>query len=124
MIAAETYLVLGDRGAASIHAQSATSRLEAFGDCGIFERRLAAVNEALATEVARGDAPAGEPEPLTDRELQVLTLLQSEMSLRDIGKELFVSRNTAKSHVASVYRKLGVTGRTAAIERARQLDLI
>jgi LuxR family maltose regulon positive regulatory protein len=51
-------------------------------------------------------------------------MLQSDLTLRDIGSELFVSRNTAKSHVASVYRKLGVTSRTAAVARARQLELI
>lgn len=49
---------------------------------------------------------------------------RSVLSLRDIGSRLYVSRNTTKSHVASVYRKLGVTSRTAAIARGRQLDLI
>jgi LuxR family maltose regulon positive regulatory protein len=85
---------------------------------------FAEVQKALTSEGETVDAPGTEPEPLTDRELQVLTLLQSDLSLRDIGSELFVSRNTAKSHVASVYRKLGVTSRTAAIARASQLDLI
>jgi LuxR family maltose regulon positive regulatory protein len=124
LIAAETYLVLGDYRAASVHAQTAWSRLEAFGDAGIFEERFTEVQKALASEGETVDAPGTELEPLTDRELQILALLQSDLSLRDIGGELFVSRNTTKSHVASVYRKLGVTSRTAAIARARQLDLI
>ena len=57
-------------------------------------------------------------------ELQILAMLPSDLPLRDIGSRLYVSRNTTKSHVANVYRKLGVTSRTAAIARARQLNLI
>ncbi len=124
LIAAETYLLLGDHGAASIHARSATSRLETFGDAGIFEERLAKVQVALRSSSDRVDARQTEPNILTDRELEILSMLQSDLTLRDIGSELFVSRNTAKSHVASVYRKLGVTSRTAAVARARQLELI
>jgi LuxR family maltose regulon positive regulatory protein len=124
LIAAEAYLQLGDHRAASVHARTASSRLEAFGDAGIFEERLNEVQKALASAGKAIDAPGSEPEPLTDRELQILAMLPSDLLLRDIGSRLYVSRNTAKSHVASVYRKLGVTSRTAAIARARQLDLI
>ncbi len=124
LVAAETYLLLDDYRAASIHARSASLRLEAFGDAGIFEEHLAKVQRALTSQGETLDAPGTEPEPLTDRELQILTLLQSDLSLRDIGSELFVSRNTVKSHVTNMYRKLGVTGRTAAIASGRQLDLI
>jgi LuxR family maltose regulon positive regulatory protein len=100
------------------------SRLEAFGDAGIFEERLTEVQRVLASEDDAVDGSEAEPETLTDRELQVLILLPSDLSVREIGRELYVSRNTAKSHVASLYRKLGVTSRTAAIARACQLDLI
>jgi LuxR family maltose regulon positive regulatory protein len=124
LIAAETYLLLGDRHAASVHARTASSRLEAFGDAGIFEDRLIEIQKALASDGEAVDAPGSGPEPLTSRELQILASLQSDLSIRDIGSELYISRNTAKSHVASVYRKLGVTNRTAAIARARQLNLI
>lgn len=124
LIAAETYLLLGDHRAASVHARTASSRLDAFGDAGIFEERLVEVQKALAPDGASVDAPESELEPLTDRELQIIAMLQSDLSLREIGSELYISRNTAKSHVANVYRKLGVTSRTAAIARARQLDLV
>jgi LuxR family maltose regulon positive regulatory protein len=124
LIAAETYALLGDYRSAKAHARSASSRLEAFGDAGIFEERFAEVQRVLTSRGETLDAPGTEPESLTDRELQTLTLLQSDLSLREIGSELFVSRNTAKSHVASIYRKLDVTSRTAAIARGRQLDLI
>jgi LuxR family maltose regulon positive regulatory protein len=124
LLAAETYLVIGDYRAANVHARTACSRLERFGDGGIFERRLEETMRTLESANETASTFPVEPEPLTDRELQILTLLESELSLRDIGGKLFVSRNTAKTHVASVYRKLGVTTRTAAIARARQLDLI
>jgi LuxR family maltose regulon positive regulatory protein len=124
LIAAETYLLLGNHRAASVHARTASSRLGAFGDAGIFEDRLIEVQKALASDGEGADAPGSEPELLSDRELQILAMLPSDLSLRDIGSRLYVSRNTAKSHVSSVYRKLGVTSRTAAIARARQLDLI
>ncbi|MEA3275008.1 MAG: LuxR C-terminal-related transcriptional regulator [Pseudomonadota bacterium] len=124
LIAAETYLAIGDRSAAKIHALSALAHLEAFGDGGIFEERLGAIHGMLADSAETLEVPTDQPEQLTDRELQVLTLLQTDLSLRDISHQLFVSRNTAKTHVANLYRKLGATNRTAAIERARQLDLI
>jgi LuxR family maltose regulon positive regulatory protein len=63
-------------------------------------------------------------EPLTDRELEVLRLLRSELSLREIANELFISHNTIKSYTQSIYRKLGVTSRAAALETARDIDLL
>lgn len=124
LVAAETYLLLGDYGSARIHARAASSRLEAFGDAGIFEERLAEVQRVVVSKGDAADRSEAEPNTLTDRELQVLVLLQSDLSVREIGRALYVSRNTAKSHVANLYRKLGVTTRTAAIARGRQLDLI
>ena len=123
LIAAETELAIGNHNAAAVHAEAASRRLEAFGDGGIFEERLKTVLGALAAVGEVLDASSDEPE-LTDRELEILTLLETDLSLRDIGHELFVSRNTAKTHVANLYRKLDVSDRSSAIARARQLDLI
>ena len=61
-------------------------------------------------------------EPLTDRELEVLRLLRSDLSLREIANELYISHNTIKSYTRSIYRKLGVTSRFAALETASDLD--
>jgi len=124
LIAAEAYLLIGDYGNARTHGQSAASRLEAFGDAGIFEDRLAQLELKLEAKPRSADTRVTDAEALTDREIQILTLLQTDLSLRGIGTELFISRNTVKSHVTSLYRKLGVTSRTAAIERAGQLDLL
>ena len=63
-------------------------------------------------------------EPLSDRELEVLRLLRSELSLREIAHELYISHNTIKSFTRSIYRKLGVTSRSAALETASDIDLL
>jgi LuxR family maltose regulon positive regulatory protein len=63
-------------------------------------------------------------DPLSDRELSVLRLLPSRLSNREIGDELFVSLNTVKSHLKTVYRKLDVESRDAAVRRARQLGIL
>ena len=63
-------------------------------------------------------------EVLSERELQVLRLLNSELSGPQIARELFVSANTVKSHTKSVYRKLGVTRRRQAVLRGRALRLL
>jgi LuxR family maltose regulon positive regulatory protein len=62
-------------------------------------------------------------EPLTDRERDVLRLLRSELSLREIATELYISHNTVKGYTKSLYRKLGVTSRAGAVEVAATLDL-
>ena len=61
---------------------------------------------------------------LTEAELRLLPYLATHLSFREIGDRLFVSRHTVKSHAMAVYRKLNVSSRSAAVERARQLGLI
>ncbi|HEU4571049.1 MAG TPA: LuxR C-terminal-related transcriptional regulator [Candidatus Limnocylindrales bacterium] len=63
-------------------------------------------------------------EPLTDRELEILGLLASGMSNREIADEFVVSGNTVKSHLEHLYGKLGVSSRLRAIARARALGLL
>jgi LuxR family maltose regulon positive regulatory protein len=86
-------------------------------------RRMAAelVSAALAPELADSGAPA---EPLTERELTVLRYLQGMMSTAEIAAVLFVSINTVKTHIKSIYRKLGTGRRREAVERAHQLHLL
>jgi LuxR family maltose regulon positive regulatory protein len=63
-------------------------------------------------------------EDLTDRELDVLRLLGSELSQREIGEALYVSLNTVKSHTRGIFRKLDASSRDEAVERAHDLGLI
>jgi LuxR family maltose regulon positive regulatory protein len=62
-------------------------------------------------------------EPLTDREGDVLCLLRSELTLREIADELYISHNTVKGYTKAIYRKLGVSSREAAIEPARETNV-
>jgi LuxR family maltose regulon positive regulatory protein len=71
-------------------------------------------------------ASAGPPptDPLTAAELRVLRHLTSHLTFREIGALLYVSPHTIKSQAHAIYRKLGATSRSAAVERARALGLL
>jgi len=61
---------------------------------------------------------------VSDREFEVLTLLAEGRSNKEIAKQLEVSPNTVKTHVASLFDKLEAKRRTEAISRARELGMI
>lgn len=63
------------------------------------------------------------PEPISPRELEVLRLLMEGYTNRQISEKLYVSAETVKSHVASIFRKLGVNSRTQAALQAREMNL-
>ena len=63
-------------------------------------------------------------ESLSERELEVLTLLASGRPNREVARDLFVSVGTVKTHTNNIYRKLGVRNRAEALTRARSLKLI
>jgi LuxR family transcriptional regulator, maltose regulon positive regulatory protein len=62
--------------------------------------------------------------PLTERELQVLRLLDGELTGPQIARELYVSHNTLRTHTKHIFTKLGVTTRRAAVRRARERGLL
>jgi LuxR family maltose regulon positive regulatory protein len=63
-------------------------------------------------------------EPLSQRELEVLRLLNTELSGPEIARELVVALSTVRTHTKRIYGKLNVTNRRAAVKRAAELDLI
>ena len=63
-------------------------------------------------------------EPLSERELEVLKLLRSELSGPEIAQQLIVSLHTLRSHTNNIFKKLGVNNRRAAVRRAEELDLL
>ncbi|HEX3309742.1 MAG TPA: LuxR C-terminal-related transcriptional regulator, partial [Streptosporangiaceae bacterium] len=84
------------------------------------------VRRLLAAANKTGDsmpASQGLTEPLSERELDVLRLLGTDLSGPDIARELIVSLNTVRTHTKNIYAKLGVNNRRAAVRRARELDL-
>jgi LuxR family maltose regulon positive regulatory protein len=84
-------------------------------------RRLLAATVAPAAQT-QADQPL--IEPLSERELEVLHLLASELGGPDIARELSVSLPTVRTHTSNVYAKLGVTSRRAAVRRATELGLL
>ncbi|MGB8381104.1 MAG: LuxR C-terminal-related transcriptional regulator, partial [Dermatophilaceae bacterium] len=72
---------------------------------------------------ARRTAP-GMVDSLTERELAVLAYLPRRIKHRDIAAELYITMNTLKTHLASIYRKLGVSDRDEAATRAAELGLL
>jgi LuxR family maltose regulon positive regulatory protein len=84
---------------------------------------LAAAPPAGAPDPGQRRA-APSAEPLSDRELQVLRLLDSELTGPQIARELFVSHNTVRTHTKHIFTKLDVTNRRAAVLRARERGLL
>jgi LuxR family maltose regulon positive regulatory protein len=81
-------------------------------------------NQMLADLSPQAGRPgAALAEPLTDRELMVLEHLPTMSSNAEIAEEMYVSVNTVKAHLKSLYRKLEVSSRRAAVHRARELNL-
>jgi LuxR family maltose regulon positive regulatory protein len=79
------------------------------------------LRRAMPSDLGRGPVPTGLVEDLTGRERDVLHLLPSRLTLREIASELFISQNTLKFHLRVIYRKLGVNSRAEAVECARRL---
>ena len=71
-----------------------------------------------------GPGPVAGGEPLTRRELDVLRLLDSELTGPEIAAHLFVSLNTLRTHTKHIFTKLDVTTRRGAVRRAVDLGLI
>jgi LuxR family maltose regulon positive regulatory protein len=63
-------------------------------------------------------------EPLSERELEVLRLLRTDLNGPEIARELMVSLSTLRTHTQNIFAKLGVNNRRAAVRRAEELDLL
>jgi ATP/maltotriose-dependent transcriptional regulator MalT len=86
---------------------------------------LEASSPASTTADGSSDAtPESLVEPLSERELEVLTLLASGRSNKEIARDLFVAVGTVKTHTNNIYRKLGARNRAEALARARSLKLL
>ena len=86
-----------------------------------FTKRLAAV---ITGERFPSPNPKPFLEPLTEREMAVLAYLPTMLKSAEIAADLFVSVNTVKTHQRAIYRKLGVSNRRGAVDRARALNML
>lgn len=114
-------LLSGDQVGASTLLQEAERHLDPAGGPVWAKERLAELRVALGR--AQQSLPYG-PSALTTAELRVLQFLPTNLSLGAIAERLYVSRNTVKAHSISIYRKLGVSSRAAAVERAADAGLL
>jgi DNA-binding CsgD family transcriptional regulator len=96
------------------------------GDRPVLEGQENPPGDSGTDEAPAGVGPPIESleEPLSGRELEVLALLASGKTNREVAGELYVAEGTVKAHVASIYRKLGVRNRAAMLNRARALGLL
>src|SRR5689334_1753765 len=136
---------LGDAGAAEHALERALDLAEPDGVLlpfllhpapGLLERqaRHRTAHASLVAEirsVLAGRMPAPSPvttqpplEPLSNSEIRVLRYLPTNLSVPEIASELYVSRNTVKTHIQRLYAKLGTHRRGEAVERARALGLL
>jgi LuxR family maltose regulon positive regulatory protein len=97
------------------HLDEAGRILKSCADPGILTAIAGEVEPMCRPGTPPDIGPRSTPEPLTGRERNVLRLLSTELTLREIAAELFVSYNTVKSQTRSVYRKLGVSTRAEAV---------
>jgi LuxR family maltose regulon positive regulatory protein len=134
----------GDGAAASLPLERALALAEPEGYVRTFVDEGAPMAALLQAWVKRGVAPsyarallaafrpggARTPsdraliEPLSERELDVLRLLGTDLDGPEIARQLVVSLHTVRSHTKSIYAKLGVNNRRAAVSRAEELDLL
>ena len=96
--------------------------MDEFEDPG---QRLLALLDQTKRKLRLAPRRRGEPgQELSDQELKLLRLLARDLHRHEIADSLHLSVNTVKSHLRSIYRKLGATSREEAVQRARQLSLI
>ena len=111
---ADVSLDLGDGPGAVEFKQVAAEALQGYPDAGTLPSRL----EHLKTRIR-----LGRDFELTPAELRLIHFLPTHLTLQEIAERLYLSRPTVKTHVASIYGKLGVQSRSEAVEIIEQLRL-
>lgn len=113
-------LGLGDLRGAQLYLAEATDIVRQRPGLGVLTEEL----DDLGREVRDRAATGPLPRPLTPAERRLLPLLPTYLSFAEIAERLFVSPHTVKTQAISLYRKLGVSSRGAAVEEARRLGLL
>jgi LuxR family transcriptional regulator, maltose regulon positive regulatory protein len=117
---ARAYLALTDAAGARAMLRELDSLFTLRPDLGVFRSQAEEIKdqlESITTTFVGGSS-------LTAAELRLLPMLATQYSFREIAEHLFVSRHTVKTQAISIYRKLRVTSRTAAVEAAREAGIL
>jgi LuxR family transcriptional regulator, maltose regulon positive regulatory protein len=124
VVRATTLERLGDQETAAASRSEASALLRGCADADIAQRVLPTAQHRKSVAVSSRNDRGPVAEELTAKEHEVLRLLATRLSRREIGQRLYVSLNTVKTHQRALYRKLGVENRAAAVARARELGLL
>ncbi len=116
---ADAHLVLADPEAARLLLQEIDGVVYRRPKLGRLVARVDALRQTLSNWPTDQHGTA-----LSTAELRLLPYLQTHLSLKEIGDRLYVSRNTVSSQTNSIYSKLAATGRSEAVDRARELGLL
>ena len=111
------------------HAASAASASGPANDSrGTYDeatrRRVRRLLERATKPIGGAEAQPSLAEPLSQRELEVLRLLDSELTGPEIARELYVTLNTLRTHTKRIFTKLDANTRAAAVQRARESGLL
>jgi LuxR family maltose regulon positive regulatory protein len=117
---ARAHITLRNADAARAILAEITDTLDHHPQLGDLAEQVETLDDQITTMPTAIASASG----LTAAELRVLPLLRTHLSFREIGERQFVSRNTVKTQAISIYRKLGVSSRSGAIERAAELGLL
>ncbi|MFZ1164873.1 LuxR C-terminal-related transcriptional regulator [Mycobacterium sp.] len=124
VVRAEVLEHLGDHQTAKAILEEVGTLVRSCPDTGIASTLLASAEPSAAVALTSRNDGCVVGEELTPKELEVLRLLATRLSRREIGARLYVSLNTVKTHQRAIYRKLRVEHRGAAVSRARELGLL
>jgi LuxR family maltose regulon positive regulatory protein len=101
----------------SIHTEYINTLVPAFKMTNMYQR------PAIPKTQSEGQGVAPH-KPLSVRELEVLRLLDSSLTSAEIGRELYISQNTTRTHIRNIYSKLAVHSRIEAIQKAKEFGII
>jgi LuxR family maltose regulon positive regulatory protein len=118
---ARVHLALTDLAGARTLTREIDDLLRRRPGLGTLVADAGALRAQLASE--RGSSPPS-ASALTAAELRLLPLLPTHLTFPEIATELFLSRNTIKSQANAIYRKLGTSTRSQAVNRSRELGLL
>jgi LuxR family maltose regulon positive regulatory protein len=88
-----------------------------------YTQTLLAAFDVHRGQLSKSASPAL-PEPLSDREMEVLILLPTKMTAAEIAERLYIAKSTVDTHIKHIYSKLGVNRRLEAIQRAKELGIL
>jgi LuxR family maltose regulon positive regulatory protein len=112
-------LALDEAAGARAVLRQARDILRRRPDLGILPSHV----EQLRSQLDSSRGGAGGVSALTTAELRLLPLLPIRLTFAEIGERLYLSQHTVKTHASSIYRKLGVSSRSQAVQRLQELGL-